>query len=237
MSSDDGIRHEELLAAAREAGLDPSAVEAAATELAAGETHRQALARVTAAEIKKRRRRFQNGAVGWSLFAMFSALAYFVLGTATGAAWPFVTPALVWGFFVALAGVRALTSPDPDAMERRVVKEQRAAERERAKQRAKETAEAWARKLQEEIAGRRSRSDVRKQKALELEDAIEDGVRAVLHRASTRGLGAVDADVRASILEAHINGRAAWAATGSRTRRRQIQRALRSIDPVRSQDG
>ena len=64
-----------------------------------------------------------------------------------------------------------------------------------------------------------------------------DGVRAVLHRASTRGLGAVDADVRASILEAHINGRAAWAATGSRTRRRQIQRALRSIDPVRSQDG
>lgn len=180
-SSDDGIRHEELLAAAREAGLDPGAVEAAATELLAGETARQALERVTAAEVARRRRRFRQGALSWSVFAAFSAVAYLVLGAATGlAAWAFALPALVWSLFVALAGARAVTPPDPEAMERRVDKERRATERERQKQRAKEAAEAWARTLKDEIAGRRSRSDLRKQKALELEDAIEDGVRAVL---------------------------------------------------------
>lgn len=178
--SDDGIRHEELVAAAREAGLDPTAVEAAAAELAAGETQRQAIERVTRSEIARRRRRFRSGAVSWGVFTAFAAVAYLLLGATAGTLWPFVVPSLVWGFFVTLAGIRALGPPDPEWVERRVERERRDAERARAKQRAKETAEAWARKLQDEIAARTSRSEVRKQKALELEDAIEDGVRAVL---------------------------------------------------------
>lgn len=178
--AEDGIRHEELIAAAKEAGLDPDSVEAAAKELAHGESDRQALERITGTEIRRRRIRFQRSTLTWGVASALSGLAWLLLGTAGGAIWPFAIPVLLFGTFAGLAGVRAFSPPDPDQMERRLRHEKRDHEREEARRKRREEAEAWSKKLQDEIAQRRSRSDARRAKAMEMEDAVEAGVQAVL---------------------------------------------------------
>lgn len=193
------VRYDDLAAAAREVGIDPSSLEEVAREVESGraELARRADEEATVArEIGERRHRWRRRALTYAVVVTFLAL----LDTMTpgGPWWHFV--ALIWGLFVALGLARAALPPSARERERILEKEakrrkrlERAARRARAAEALRTRLEAQYAAIQQELEARRTRADRRARAERELEQAIEDGVTALLtvlarnlERAATR---------------------------------------------------
>lgn len=167
----DALRHDELVAAAREAGIDVSAVEDAAGQLAEVRQDRAAIEAWSAA----RRRRFASHVITW----LVVNAGLFLINLLSGGVWWFLYPLLVWGIAVALHGASALRAPTPAQAERVARRDRRRREAERKRE---------ARRLQREARRHRDRDqrDRRKRIEKEFERAVENGVSALLEVAARR---------------------------------------------------
>ncbi len=163
----DGIDHEDLMAAAREAGIDPRAAEEAARAV---REDREASERVALMQSRRKKSFFGKlrtfGIVNASLLG---------LDVMTGDGWWFYWPLMTWGSLVALDAARAFF-PDSES-DRKKVKAELARERAH-RQRVEE-----ARRKAEEAE--RSGKKV-KGAAARFENAVEKGVAALLAAAATQ---------------------------------------------------
>lgn len=167
----DSLQHDELVAAAREAGIDPSAVEHAAGELAETRQDRLAVERWKAA----RSRAFASHALTWAIVNA----GLFLIDVLSGPGWWFFWPLLSWGIFVAMQGLGAAREPTPSQIERITRRDRRRREAER--KRAARRAEREARRHRD-----RDQRDRRKRIEKEFERAVESGVAALLEAATRR---------------------------------------------------
>jgi uncharacterized protein YhaN len=175
-ATDDGILHEELLEAAREAGLDPASIDAAAADLEAQRADRQAVAEATAEITEERRRGFSSSLVTYLVVGLF--LTGINLAVAPG---PWLIWVLaIWGLFVALRGSRLLFAPDAGKVQRRVEKKRKRREADERKRRLKQEAQAWSERLRREMRSSASRADDAARASRDFEQAVDAGVQALL---------------------------------------------------------
>ena len=162
------ITHEELVEAAREVGIDPAKVEAAAAEISrergrrAEESEDDALVR---AEVSRRRGRFARHLMTY-LIVNAALVAMNLLGG--GAFWA-IWPILGWGLGLTLQAMRALPGPSDEDREQIL--------RRHSKRRAR----------QARAQAKRAREAAMRTAGQEFEAAVEQGV-AELLRAVSRGL-------------------------------------------------
>jgi hypothetical protein len=175
----DELEHEDLVAAAREAGIAVGALEHAATELA---TRREEKKWVDAWDAR-RKRRFSSHLVTWAVVN----LGLFLLDIAGGPGFWFVWPLISWGIFVALHGVRALPAPTPEQVEKVARKERRRLESERKREERRRARESLRQKIRSASGGRG---------ASDFERAVEAGVSALLEVAARRIDAATGRDKR-----------------------------------------
>lgn len=179
------LSREELVDAAREAGIDPGAVHAAADEVETGLTLERIPTgdeAVAAWEIR-RRRRFTSHLLTW----LVVCTGLLVLNLLSGGAFWFQWPLAGWGIAVALQAIRTFQSATPDQIAR--VKERHrkstAAQRRRLaseQQRVHAAQRALAKeRVKEQDRGRRQEA------AALFEAAVEEGVHALM-AAATRTL-------------------------------------------------
>lgn len=159
-----GFDHEDLVAAAREVGIDPAAVERAASEL---KIDREAES-IVATKRRKRRRRWLNGFV---TFAIVNTFLFGIDYVTPGGPW-FYWPLLGWGLFVALSGARAFLPKGAEATREEIAHERARLLRARAK-------EAERRRREEARAARRSSGSA-------FEETIERGVAAFVEAIATQ---------------------------------------------------
>jgi hypothetical protein len=179
-AAEDGVRHDDLIAAAREAGIDPDEVEAALGELGAERTAEAAAARWT----RIRRQRF------WSHLSTYAIVMAFLASLnvlATPSVWWSLYVALAWGLFVALGARRAFLPPSDADVDRMLAREERAAAKKAKREERKRAAEAWQKRWREigeeaRLAAERRRVQgsplARAEK--EIDRAIEEGVNALV---------------------------------------------------------
>lgn len=146
----DALGHEDLVAVAKELGVSPDAVEEAVADLAAEREVGSALV----LRQSRRRRRFWRGLSTYALVNAFLVGVDIVTGGGTWWYWP----AMGWGLFVALSGVRAFF-PDDE-------KDRRSAERAVRKRQKKRAAKA--------------RRQAKKTSEKELEEAVSRGVTSLV---------------------------------------------------------
>jgi hypothetical protein len=175
-ASGDGIRQEELLEAAREAGIDTDSVQAAAAEIAAQREDRREREQATAELAEERRRGWRQSLTHFLIAGAFLTALNLV---AVGGAWLFYVLAS-WGFFVALRGVRLLQPVDGAAIDRRVERTRRRRAADARRQQRKEAAEAWAERLRQQAEASARRADAAAHASRDFEDAVEKGVHALL---------------------------------------------------------
>ncbi len=159
-----GFDHEDLVAAAREVGIDPEAVERAASEMS---LDREAEGLVLARR-RKRRRRWVNGLI---TYAIVNAFLFGVDYVTPGGPW-FYWPLLGWGLFVALSGARAFLPQGEDARREEIAHERARLLRSRAK-------EAKRRRRDAARAARRGAPSA-------FDETIERGVTALLDAVATQ---------------------------------------------------
>jgi hypothetical protein len=159
-----GFDHEDLVAAAREVGIDPAALEKAANEI----TIDREAERVVATKRRKRKRKWVNGFV---TFAIVNAFLFGIDYVTPGGPW-FYWPLLGWGLFVALSGARAFLPPGADATREEIGRERAKLLRARAK-------EAERRRREAERAARKTAGSA-------FEETIERGVVAFLEAIATQ---------------------------------------------------
>lgn len=168
---DDGLEHEDLVAAAKEAGIDPASVERAAAAVREERASRSAVAVVDEREAKRRRRFVRS----LSTFAVVNVFL-FLIDLLTGGGWWFYWPLLSWGLMVALQGVSLMTPLEelPPPKKSRKERRREEAEARRASQRAQ-----------------RADSKTRlKEAERSFDAAIEHGVASVLEKVAG-GIGRV----------------------------------------------
>lgn len=161
----DALTHDELVSAAREAGIDVGAIEDAASELAV----RREEARAVAAWDARRKRRLASHLITY----LIVNAGLFLLNLVTGGVWWFLFPLLGWGIAVALQAASALRAPTPDQIEKVSRKERRRREAE-AKRAARRAA---AEEMREKF--RRARAQ-RGSAERQFELAVESGVTALM---------------------------------------------------------
>ncbi len=196
-SGADAIRYEDLVAAAREVGIDPGSVAEVARKV---EAERVAVARkadddaVVRHELSERRHRARRSLLTYTIVCAFLVALDWMTPGGPWAQWV----ALIWGLFVALGLGRALLEPSVRDRERILRREQkRRAKREREERRAR-AAEEWKSRLsaqqeairnelrqQEEKRRLREREKREANRELErasreFERAVEDGVTQLL---------------------------------------------------------
>jgi hypothetical protein len=152
------LHHEDLVEAAREVGIPPELVEAAALDL----TEEQEALRVLEKQRRKRKRRYWRGL---GVFAIVGAFLYALDALTPGGPW-FYFPLLAWGLFVVLRGYFVLLPPSKEKLAEDVGRERQRLRRIRAKEEAR-------RRKQEE-------RERRKNAPLEFERAVQGGVNALL---------------------------------------------------------
>ena len=175
-ASGDGIRQEELLEAAREAGIDTDSVQAAAAEIAAQREDRREREQATAELAEERRRGWRQSLTHFLIAGAFLTALNLV---AVGGAWLFYVLAS-WGFFVALRGVRLLQPVDGAAIDRRVERTRRHRAAKARREQRKRAAEEWAERLRREAEASARRVDAAARASRDFEDAVEKGVQALL---------------------------------------------------------
>lgn len=146
----DALGHADLVAVAQEMGVSPHAVEEAVAELAA----ERELGLALVERQSRRRRRFWRGLSTYGLVNAFLVGVDLITG---GGMW-WYWPAMGWGLFVALSGVRAFF-PDDD-------KDRRAAEKVVRKRQRKRDAQA--------------RRQAQQGSEKELEEAVSRGVKSLV---------------------------------------------------------
>lgn len=152
------LHHEDLVEAAREVGIPPELVEAAAVEWS---EDKEALDIVERRRRKKKSRYYR----GLGVFAIVNAFL-FALDTLTpGGPW-FYFPLLAWGLFVVLRGYFVLLPPSKERLAEDVGREKQKLRRIRAREAARRRKEA------ERERRRNATSD--------FERAVEGGVHALL---------------------------------------------------------
>ncbi len=172
----DGILHEELLDAAREAGLDPASIDAAAAELAAQREDRRDFTEARAEIEEERRRGFLQGLATYAVVGLFLAGINLTVAKGPWAIWVLA----IWGLIIALRGTRLLFAPNADRIEKRVEKKRR--KRSAAQRRAerREKANAWSQRLRDEMAASAQRADAAARASRNFEEAVDSGVQALL---------------------------------------------------------
>jgi hypothetical protein len=167
----EGLTHDELVSAAREAGIDTGAVEEAAGELAESRQDRLAVKAWEAS----RRRRFASHLVTW---AVVNA-GLFMIDLLSGGGWWFFWPLLGWGIAVALQGAGALRAPTPEQVQRVTRRDRRRRESERKRE---------ARRAQREARRNRDRTEREHREGVqrEFERAVETGVTALMSAVARR---------------------------------------------------
>lgn len=161
----DGISHDDLVAAAREVGIPGAAVEAAALEL--GES------RLVGERVAQLRRRLRGSFLRHALVYLVVNAGIFYVDRADGGAWFFQYPLIAWGVLLVLLAILQL-APDQRSLTRR-------AERELEKERRR----AQRRQRATRVAGSPQQHGAR-----EFENAVQEGVGALLSAAARaiRGL-------------------------------------------------
>lgn len=168
---EDGLHHDDLVAAAREVGIDPGAIDEVADELGREREERSAIERYD----RRRRMRFLGSL---SVYAVVNTFLFLLDMITPGGPW-FMWPLLTWGLFVAMQALRAARPADPEAVaefSRRERRKREAEQRREAKRRAKEE----SRRREEER--RERRREVEKQ----FEHAVEEGVTALMSALASR---------------------------------------------------
>ncbi|MBX7191680.1 MAG: 2TM domain-containing protein [Sandaracinaceae bacterium] len=196
-SGADAIKYEDLVAAAREVGIDPSSVAEVARKVEAerGAVQRQADDdAVVRHELAERRHRARSSLLTYTIVCTFLAVLDWMTPGGPWVQWV----ALIWGLFVALGLGRALLAPSARDRERILRREQKKrAKREREERRAR-AAEEWKarlsaqqeairQELRQQEEKRRQREHQRREANRELERAsreferaVEDGVTQLL---------------------------------------------------------
>jgi len=187
---EDGVRHDDLVAAAREVGIDPAAIDDALADMSREKTSEVATARWT----REARRAFASHFSAYAIVMSFlGAIDWLVTPSIPWALWV----ALAWGIGVAFSARRALLPPSERDVEKMLEREaRRAAKKARREARAR-AAEAWRERWQslaEEskraAAERKLRGSPLAQAEREIDRAIEEGVNALV---SALGKRATDA--------------------------------------------
>ena len=207
----DAIRYEDLVAAAREVGIEPQAVEQVARKI---ESERRDLIQrgeadqIVQREYAQRRYKAKNSLLR---FVVISAFLGALDATTPGGPWAHIV-ALCYGLFIALRWGRTLlfepSESDREAIlqresrrraneARRAQRLQERAERERARAEKKLRADAEARQfrsrleaqqaaVRRELEQRHLRHERHNTAAREFESAVEEGVTALLHAVARR---------------------------------------------------
>lgn len=175
-ATDDGILHEELLEAAREVGLDPASIDAAAADIEAQRAERRDVAEATAEIEDERRRGFRSSLVTYLVVNVFLAAINFTVAPGPWLIWVLA----IWGAFVALRGTRLLSAPDAGKVKKRVEKRRKRREAEARTKRLKQEAEAWSERLRREMRSSASRADDAARASRDFEQAVDSGVQALL---------------------------------------------------------
>jgi hypothetical protein len=193
-SDEDAVRHDDLVAAAREVGIDEGAIDHVVEELG-GEQETTA---IVTRHVRRERARF------------WRRLSTFVIVMAFLGALDILTPggpwaqwvALVWGLFLSLFASRAFLPPTSEHVEKLVLADRKKREREAKREARRKAAESWTRRwreLGEETAraareraeapspGARLRSTEK-----QIDRAIEDGVTALVEALAKRALSAAE---------------------------------------------
>jgi hypothetical protein len=162
-----GLGHDDLMAAAREVGIAPEAVEAAITELEAEGELKQELAKLE----RERRRDLASNFATWAIVNA----GLFGIDWATGGGWWFYWPLGTWGIFLLLrlkSEIFSNPASDRRTAERRIELRRRQLEREQAE-------------------ARRRSERAKRQDLSGLEGVIERGVEELLGAAARRIAGRV----------------------------------------------
>ncbi len=188
--AEDGVRHDDLVAAAREVGIDPGAIDEALAELGEEKTVEAAAARWT----RDARRAFVSHFSTYAIvMAFLGSLNYL---TTPGVPWA-LWVALAWGMGVAFSARRALLAPSTEQVERLMAREEKRAAKKARREAQKQAAEAWRRRWKElgdeaRIASeaRKRRGTVLAQAEKEIDRAIEEGVTALVSALGKRAASA-----------------------------------------------
>jgi hypothetical protein len=188
--AEDGVRHDDLVAAAREVGIDPGAIDEALAELGEEKTVEAAAARWT----RDARRAFVSHFSAYAIvMAFLGSLNYL---TTPGVPWA-LRVALAWGMGVAFSARRAILAPSTEQVERLMAREEKRAAKKARREAQKQAAEAWRRRWKElgdeaRIASeaRKARGSVLAQAEKEIDRAIEEGVTALVSALGKRAASA-----------------------------------------------
>ena len=210
-AAEDGVRHDDLVAAAREVGIDPDAIETALSELGHEKRVEAAAARWT----RERRRRFASHL---SAYAIVMAFLVSLDVLATPGVWWSLYVALGWGLAVALSARRAVLPPSDGDVERMVAREERIAQKKARREERRRAAEAWQKRWRELGEEARLAAEQRKlrgsplaQAEKEIDRAIEEGVNALVRalgkRAAIAARSIAGAPVSNTEFERYVAGR------------------------------
>jgi hypothetical protein len=188
--AEDGVRHDDLVAAAREVGIDPSAIDEALAELGQEKTAEAAAARWT----RDRRRRFASHFSAYAIvMAFLGSLNVLVTPSIQWALWV----ALAWGVGVAFSARRALLPPSEADVEKLLEREEKRAVKKARREAQKQAAEAWRKRWQElgdasraAAEARKARGSVLRTAEKEIDRAIEEGVTALVAALGKRAASA-----------------------------------------------
>lgn len=188
----DAIRYEDLVAAAREVGIDPASVEHVARGIEAG---RAELARKTeddaivAQELAERRHRARRSLLTYAIVSTFLAIVDFVTPGGPWAHWV----ALVWGLFVALRFGHAMLAPSERDRGRIIRRERKRREKLERREAGERAARQWKQRLlaqqeavRKELARRAERNAQLQPASREFERSVEEGVTALLSALAKR---------------------------------------------------
>jgi len=183
----DAIRYEDLVAAAREVGIDAQSVEEVARKV---EAERGAIAKkvdddaVVLHELSERRHRARRSLLTYTIVTAFLVALDWMT---PGGPWAQYV-ALIWGLFVALGFGRAMLAPSQADRQRILTREaKRRAKREREERRSraaremKERLQAQQEAIRRELADREKRGRELGAASREFERSVEEGVTALLN--------------------------------------------------------
>ncbi len=188
--AEDGVRHDDLVAAAREVGIDPEAIEHALAELGEERTIEAAAARWT----RDARRRFVSH---FSTYAIVMTFLVSLNVLTTPEIWWSLYAALGWGLGVAFSARRALLAPSTGQVEKLLAREEKRAQKKARREAQRQAAEAWRKRWRELGEEARLATEARKRRVSplaqaekEIDRAIEDGVNALVAALGKRAVSA-----------------------------------------------